>query len=136
MLLTKGAISAAEALEEVLRVPAKVAAEETIGSAAGDGVGVGVGIGVGFGVGVGVGVGVAVGVGLGVGVAVGVGLGAGNGAALKYNPLTTALSPPVLVTLILTWPFRSQTKYFPPLNKETVRLSSTALVAASEISRV
>ena len=132
MLLTNGAISAAEVLAEVLRVDAKAAAEETIGSAAGEGVGVGVGIGVGLGVGLGVGVGV----GVAVGVGVGVGLGDGKGAALKYKPLTTALSPPVLVTLIFTCPLRSHTKYFPPLNKAMARESRMALVVASEISRV
>ena len=93
---------------------------------------VGVGLGVAVAVGVGVRVGVAVGVGVRVGVALGVGVGVDVGLALSKNsPLTTALAPPVLVTLRVTLPLRFQTRYFPPWNVETVRVSSSAPVASS-----
>ena len=97
----------------------------------------GVAVGVGVGVAVGVGVGVGVTVGVGVGVAVGVGVGVGVGVTLgppKYNPLTTAVLGPVLVTLIFTWPRKFQTRYSPPLKDEMVLVSITMSVPASKTS--
>jgi hypothetical protein len=130
MSLTNGAICAAVAAGEPVRPDASVEAAVTFAREADTGVGVGVGVGLGDGVGVGVAVGVAVGVGVGLGVGVAV------VAALKYNPLTTALSPPVLVTLIFTCPLMSQTRYFPPLNEVTLRVSNNALLDASTTSIV
>src|SRR5688572_5833655 len=132
MSFTSGAICACEAPGEAARLAASVEAEETSPSERDAGVGVGVGVGLGDGVGVGVGVGVALG--LGVGVGEGVGVGDGNIAGPKYNPLTTALSPPILVTLILTCPLIFQTRYFPLLKDDRVRVSSSVLVAASMTS--
>src|SRR6478609_12212221 len=71
-----------------------------------------------------------------VGVEVGVGVGAGVLVTPKYMPLTTALEPVTRVTLSLTWPLRSQTRYLPVAKEETVWLSNTALVAASTTSSV
>ena len=58
------------------------------------------------------------------------------GAAVdwKNRPLTTAFEPPVVVTLILTCPLMSQTRYCPLVNALTLRLSNKAPVTASTMS--
>src|ERR1035441_91760 len=52
-------------------------------------------------------------------------------APSKNKPLTTALSPPVGETRILTCPVRFQTRYWPLAKLETRRLSSTSRLVAS-----
>jgi hypothetical protein len=37
-------------------------------------------------------------------------VGGGEGGSPKKSPLTTAFNPPPLLTLIMTWPVRFQTK--------------------------
>src|SRR5436190_24382916 len=64
-------------------------------------------------------------------------LSAGDAATTgvpKNNPLTTALAPPVSVTFNLMCPCRFHTRYCPFWNPDTVRVSSTALVPASNTS--